>query len=62
LGSSLADGQAELGGAGVLVDPDQQRGPDRGEVVQVIDGEVDLAVAGAGRLVVPAASASGAPA
>jgi hypothetical protein len=39
LAATLADGQAEFGRAGVLVDSHQQRRAYRGEVVKVIDGE-----------------------
>jgi hypothetical protein len=37
----------------VLVDPDQQRGTDWSQVVDVVDGEVDISVAGAGGLLIP---------
>src|SRR5215218_7372249 len=51
--ASLADGQAKLGRAGVLVDPDQQRGPDWRDIVEIVDGEVDVSVAGSGGLLIP---------
>src|SRR5215218_4553658 len=49
----LGDAQAELAGAGVLLGPGNRRGGGWRDVVEVVDGEVDLSVAGACGLLVP---------
>jgi hypothetical protein len=51
--ASLANREPELGRAGVLVDPYQQRGADWAELVEVIDGEVHFVGPRPGGLVVP---------